>query len=63
MRYEKKQIGEVSTSNLVNDPELTRKFQDEATRVASLMKHKYYQVFNVMEVDDVVNECWKKILS
>lgn len=63
MRYGKKQSGEVSTSNLVSDPELTRRFQAEATRVASLMQLKYYQVFNVMEVEDVVNECWKKVLS
>ena len=51
-----------STSNLVNDLELTMKFQEVASQIAGSLYYKFYQVYEEMDVEDVVSECWQKIL-
>ena len=53
---------EKQPSNLTTDPELTLRFQETATRFAWALKYRFYQVFEEMEVDDVVSECWQKII-
>lgn len=49
--------------NLLADPELTKRFQEEALRVTRSLKYKFYNVFDQMSEDDVVSECWIKIIS
>ena len=58
----KESKGKSAVSNLITDPELTEMFQIEATRVAGSLYYKFYQVYETMEVDDVVSECWQKII-
>lgn len=49
--------------NLLADPKLTMRFQKEALKVARSLRYKYYNVFDQMSEEDVVSECWMKIIS
>ena len=51
------------TSNLVNDIELTKKFNERALFTIERKQHKYFQVFYDYTVEDVLMECWVKIVS
>ena len=50
------------TSNLINNPEYTKRFTEEALKVANLLSKKYYSLFHYMSSEDIVMECWDKIL-
>lgn len=56
-------ISKQSSSNLISNPEMIEQFNIEAKKIACSLYHKYYQVFEVMDVDDVVDECWKKVIG
>lgn len=49
-------------SNLINDEELAKKFSEEAFLVARSLRTKYFSLFEFMTEDDIVMECWDKIL-
>lgn len=49
-------------SNLLNDPELSLRFHREALSVAYSLRQKYFSVFQFMTAEDLVMECWSKIL-
>ena len=51
------------TSNLINDIEMTKKFNSVAYSVARSLRTKYFSLYDYMSEDDVVMECWSKILS
>lgn len=57
-----KRVIEHHTSNLINDAELSAKFNEEAYAAASSLRTKYYSLFQFMSEDDIVMECWDKIL-
>ena len=50
-------------TNLTKDAETIKKFNEEALRAIRILKHRFYIVFESMDDEDVVSECWKKILS
>lgn len=49
--------------NLLSDPKLTVRFQEEALKVTRSLKYKFYNVFDQMSEEDVVSECWIKIIQ
>lgn len=57
-----KRVIEHYTSNLINNEELAQRFNEEAYAAALSLKTKYYSLFQFMTEDDVVMECWDKIL-
>jgi DNA-directed RNA polymerase specialized sigma24 family protein len=50
------------TSNLILDEEMTKKFNAEALLVARSLRPKYFSLFEFMTEEDIVMECWDKIL-
>jgi DNA-directed RNA polymerase specialized sigma24 family protein len=62
MREPKVKVRESYTSNLINNEELARRFTSEAYAAAASLKTKYYSLFQFMNEDDIVMECWDKIL-
>lgn len=55
--------GKEYTSNLVNDNELMMKFNKSALVITRSLKKKYYTVFRFYTEDDIVSDCWCKILA
>lgn len=50
------------TSNIINDEDLARRFSSEAFIAARNLRSKYFSLFEFMTEDDIVMECWDKIL-
>lgn len=53
----------IYTSNLILDKELAVEFNRVAYQIAGKLRLKYFSLFTYMSEDDVVMECWDKILS
>ena len=50
-------------SNILENRELIKRFNEVATSYAKLLKLKNYPIFSFMTVDDVVMESWKKVVQ
>lgn len=53
----------VPRSNIVENPEMCERFFKEALRVTNSLKYRFFSVFEQMTSEDVVMECFLKVLK
>ena len=51
------------SSNIISDIELCERFYKEALRVTNSLKYRYFSVFEQMTPEDIVMECYVKVLK
>ena len=51
------------SSNIINDAEMCQRFYREALRVTNSLRYRFFTVFEQMTSEDVVMECFVKILK
>ena len=51
------------SSNIINDSVMCQRFFKEALKVTNSLKYRYFSVFEQMTAEDVVMECFVKILK
>lgn len=54
---------EVYTTPLASDVELQKRFNQSVLRSVKIQKGKYPSVFRVYDDDDILSECWIKVLQ
>ena len=51
------------SSNIINDLDMCKRFSKEALRVTNSLKYRYASVFEHMTSEDIVMECFVKVLK